>query len=63
MLEYITIPVIITMGACIASYFWGKYQYDPKVIIHHTIDTLRDGGYIKTKIDKNGEEEVIKLDD
>ena len=76
MLDYITIHVIIAMGACIVSYFWGKYQNDPDAviqctldtlipdeIIHHTLDTLRDGGYIKTKTDENGEEEVIKLDD
>jgi len=63
MLDYITIHVIITMGACIVSYFWGKYQIDPDEIIHYTLDTLRDEGYIKTKTDENGEEELIKLDD
>jgi len=63
MLEYVTTPVVITMGACIVSYFWGKYQIDPDEIIHYTLDTLRDEGYIKTKIAENGEEELIKLDD
>ena len=38
MLDYITAPVIITMGACIVSYFWGKYQVDPEEIIHHTLE-------------------------
>ena len=51
------------MGACIVSYFWGKYQIDTDEIIHYTLDTLRDEGYIKTKTDENGEEELIKLDD
>ena len=63
MLDYITINVIITMGACVVSYFWGKYQIDTDEIIHYTLDTLRDEGYIKTKTDENGEEELIKLDD
>ena len=27
------------------------------------LDSLKDGGYIKTKTDENGEEELIKLDD
>ena len=63
MLDYITAPVMITMGACIVSFFCGKYQVDPEEIIHHTLDSLKDGGYIKTKTDENGEEELIKLDD
>ncbi len=62
-LEYITTPVIITMFACVVSYFWGKYQTDPAVVISVTLDALKSGGYIKTKIDENGEEELIKLDD
>ena len=44
------------MFACVVSYFWGKYQ-------SVTLDALKNGGYIKTKIDENGEEELIKLDD
>ena len=32
-------------------------------IAHEILDSLRDGGYIKTKTDENGEEEIIKLDD
>lgn len=67
MLEYVTTPVVITMGACIVSYFWGKYQINTdeirEVCIEATLDTLRDEGYIKTKIAENGEEEIIKLDD
>tara|TARA_Y100000114_G_C11755546_1_gene326665 strand:- start:1840 stop:1995 length:156 start_codon:yes stop_codon:yes gene_type:complete len=51
------------MFACVVSYFWGKYQTDPAVVISVTLDALKNGGYIKTKIDENGEEELIKLDD
>ena len=61
--EYITIPVIITMSACVISYFWGKYQTDPAVVICLTLDSLEKGGYIKTKLNKDGDVELIKLDD
>ena len=59
----ITIAIFITMGACIVTYFWGKSQNDPETIMGCMLDTLNKGGYIKTRIDKNGEMELIKLDD
>ena len=60
----ITIAIFITMGACIATYFWGKSQVNIDFIIGDVIDNLKKGGYIKTKLDKEtGEEELIKLDD
>jgi len=59
----ITTAVFITIGACIVTYFWGKSQVDVNFIIGDVIDNLKKGGYIKTKLDKNGEEELIKLDD
>ena len=59
----ITTAVFITIGACIVTYFWGKSQVNIDFIIGDVIDNLKKGGYIKTKLDKNGEEELIKLDD
>ena len=59
----ITTAVFITIGACIVTYFWGKSQVDVNFIIGDVINNLKKGGYIKTKLDKNGEEELIKLDD
>ena len=59
----ITIAIFITMGACIVTYFWGKSQVDVNFIIGDLIDNLKKGGYVKTKILDNGEEELIKLDD
>ena len=58
-----TIAFCITMGACVITYFWGKSQNDPDTIMGCMLDTLNKGGYIKTRIDKNGEMELIKLDD
>ena len=51
------------MGTCIVTYFWGKSQVDINFIIGDVIDNLKKGGYVKTKILDNGEEELIKLDD
>jgi|TARA_B110000438_G_C15394615_1_gene470580 hypothetical protein len=51
------------MCACITTYFWGKAQNSVEFITDKLLDTLKDGGYIKTKLDKNGELELIKLDD
>ena len=58
-----TTAFLIAMSACIVTYFWGKSQNDTTEIAHEILDSLRDGGYIKTKIDENGEEEIIKLND
>ena len=58
-----TTAFLIAMSACIVTYFWGKSQNDTEEIAHEILDSLRDGGYIKTKTDENGEEEIIKLDD
>ena len=33
------------------------------MIADKLLETLKSGGYIKTKLDKNGELELIKLDD
>ena len=59
----ITTAIFITMGACVVTYFWGKSQVDVNFIIGDLIYNLKKGGYVKTKILDNGEEELIKLDD
>lgn len=59
----VTIAFCICMCACITTYFWGKAQNSVEFITDKLLGTLKDGGYIKTKLDKNGELELIKLDD
>jgi len=58
-----TTAFLVTIIACIVTYFWGKAQNDVKTIANEILDNLKDGGYIKTKVDENGEEEIIKLND
>ena len=59
----ITIAFWITAVACIVTYFWGKSQTNVSAIADQILDILKDGGYIKTKLDENGELELIKLKD
>jgi len=59
----ITIAFWITAVACIVTYFWGKAQTNVSAIADQILDILKDGGYIKTKLDENGELELIKLKD
>jgi|TARA_B110000211_G_C13972876_1_gene505774 hypothetical protein len=59
----VTIAFWITTAACVVTYFWGKAQTNVDMIADKLLETLKSGGYIKTKLDKNGELELIKLDD
>jgi len=58
-----TIAFLITSTACIVTYIWGMRQVPSEKVIGTIIDALKDGGYVKTRIDENGEEELIRLDD
>ncbi len=59
----ITVAFCITMCACVITYLWGKSQVNVEYVVGDVIDNLKRGGYIKTKLDKNGDIELIKLDD
>jgi len=59
----VTIAFWITTTACVVTYFWGKAQTNVNIIADKLLETLKSGGYIKTKLDENGELELIKLDD
>jgi|TARA_B110000444_G_C18704656_1_gene530703 hypothetical protein len=59
----VSIAFCITAVACIVTYFWGKAQTNVNIVADKLLDTLKTGGYIKTKLDKNGEVELIKLED
>ena len=59
----ITTAFCITIRACVVTYFWGKSQFNYKEFMDMFIDNLEKGGYIKTKLNKDGDVELIKLDD
>jgi len=47
-----TIAFLITSTACIATYIWGMRQVPSEKVISTIIDALKDGGYVKTRIDE-----------
>ena len=59
----ITVAFCITIVTCIVTYFWGKSQFNHKEFMDMFIDNLEKGGYIKTRLNKDGDVELIKLDD
>ena len=56
---------MIAMGGSIATYFWGKHSSLRKEeeTVRKLITLLEEGGYVKTIIDKDGEEQLVKIDD
>jgi len=53
------------MGAIGAAYFAGNYFATGKVenIIESMLETLESEGYIKTKMDKDGDKELVLIED
>ena len=55
----------LAMGAIGAAYFAGNYFATGKVenIIESMLETLESEGYIKTKMDKDGDKELVLIED
>jgi len=55
----------LAMGAIGAAYFAGNYFATGKVenIVESILETLESEGYIKTKLDKDGDKELIPIKD
>ena len=61
----IELSLISTTVIAIAYYF-GKYHGRMELtekVVSSMLQTLEQGGFIKTKLDKNGEIELIKRDE
>ena len=52
----------LAMGAIGAAYFAGNYFRNPKIedVVESMLETLESEGYIKTKMDKDGDKELEK---
>ena len=58
----IYIATIIAFGFGILTYWWGKHSaVEPT--IGNMLEVLEKGNYIKVKIDKDGEKELVRLND
>ena len=55
----------LAMGAIGAAYFAGNYFRYPKIesIVESVLETLESEGYIKTKMDKDGDKELVLIED
>ena len=58
----IYIATIIAFGFGILTYWWGKHSaVEPT--IGNMLEVLEKGNYIKVKIDKDGEKELVRLNE
>lgn len=55
----------LAMGAIGAAYFAGNYFRNPKIedVVESVLETLESEGYIKTKMDKDGDKELVLIED
>ena len=53
----------LAMGAIGAAYFAGNYFRNPKIedVVESMLETLESEGYIKTKMDKDGDKELVPI--
>ena len=61
-LTYAIVICFIGMGA---TYYMGRYseQKDMELIAGQLLEILEQDGYIKTKIDENGDKALVKIDE
>jgi hypothetical protein len=55
----------LAMGAIGAAYYAGYYFAQPSVedVVESMLETLESEGYIKTKMDKDGDKELVLIED
>jgi hypothetical protein len=55
----------LAMGVIGAAYFVGNYFRNPKIedVVESMLETLESEGYIKTKMDKDGDKELVLIED
>ena len=61
----IYLHTVLAMGAIGAAYYAGYYFAQPSVedVVESMLETLESEGYIKTKMDKDGDKELILIED
>ena len=60
------IALILNVTMMIIAYYLGKHHGRLELtekVVNSMLKTLEQGGFIKTKLDKNGEVELIKRDE
>ena len=61
----ITYAIAISFVGMGAAYYMGRYsnQKDMEYLAGNLIEILEKDGYIKTVLDKNGEKELVKINE
>ena len=61
----ITYAIAISFVGMGAAYWMGRYseQKDMELIAGQLLEILERDGYVKTITDKNGEKELVKIDE
>ena len=58
----IYVAVAISLGFGICTYWWGRHSaVEPT--IENVLGVLEKGNYIKTRIDKDGDKELVRLNE
>ena len=55
---------LLAVGCMAACYFWGRYLGKREIVenvIHSTLVSLEEDGFIKTVELKNGEKELVRV--
>ena len=65
MIMDVYLHTFLAMGAIGAAYFAGNYFRNPKIedVVESVLETLESEGYIKTKMDKDGDKELVLIED
>ncbi len=65
MIMDVYLHTFLAMAAIGAAYYAGYYFAQPSVedVVESMLETLESEGYIKTKMDKDGDKELILIED
>ena len=61
----ITYAIVISFVGMGAAYLMGRYSNnkDMEYVATHLLEILEKDGYVKTITDKNGDKELVKIDE
>ena len=60
-----TLHTVIAVGSLIGAYWWGKYSAgnSRENLLTNMLDKLEKDGFIATKTDKNGDKDLIPINE
>ena len=60
-----TLHTVIAIGCMLGAYYWGKFSAgtSTETMLGNMLDILEKDGYIATKTDKNGDKDLIPINE